>query len=1116
VLGCSAIPEAGVPEPTLRTASSLRLLQAAVACASLLSAGGEPARAQRLEPIPIEFNQPLTIQVRDADVFRYSVRLGSDLWVAIRIEQEGVRPAVSVAAPDGAAVLSSKAGSRQRDARVISFVTRADGEYRIEIKNDERSGDTGRCTIEVMPPHSPAASERALEEARLRLAEANEFIHAGKYEAALAPARRALALREATLGAEDPLVADALHVLAVYDDNENKYDDAEPLNVRALAIREKAFGPTHPDVAASLYNLAWIYLTRQDYAKSEATYNRVLAIQEQTLGPTSGEITTTLNDLAILYNRQGDYDKAVDIEERVVAVRERVFGPESAAVAKTLGNLGFDYFKKGDFSTAEARLVRALRISEKTLGPDHPDLALPLNNLALVYADKGDYDEAESLHRRALAVYERALGPDHPTVAIVLNNIALIYQREGRYDEARTLFTRALHVREKAAGPNHSDVGEALNNLATLDLVSRAASDQIEPRFRRSLDILERTLGPDNEKVASPLGGLAALAFRRGDYTGAARLYERALSIREKALGSDHPKVAETLRRAAEVYRAAGLRAKALAYWTRYSDAIEHNLERNLPLGSERQKRSYVGLFTDDLDKILSFQAEASLDRDDAVELALTALLRTKGRALDAMTDTVGVLRVRANADDRKLLNDLASARGRLAAATLQGPTTATSDYRTRLASLGDEVESAERAISARSAEFRAQSAAVTLAAVRAALPADAALIEFARYRPVTVDDQRMPPRYAAFLLTPHRAVDRIDLGDAEGIDSLIDRWRVALRDPRRSDARTIARAIDEQLMRQVRERVGGVARLLISPDGLLNLVPFGALVDERGAYLVERFSITYLTSGRDLLRLQVPQPERSHVVVLGDPTFGDPALRAGSTGPAIDDSQMFFGPLPGVASELRALRTLLPSATFFTRDAATKAALMGVKGPRILHIATHGFFLRDEPVEREPAATMTFRDATRLATATHHVDNPLLRSGLALAGANAGARGSDTGVLTALEAADLDLWGTKLVVLSSCDTGVGEIRTGDGVYGLRRALVLSGAESQMMTLWPVSDRGTRDVIVTYYRALLGGAGRGDALREAQLQLLHSRDAHPYYWAGFILSGQWSPLSAGE
>jgi CHAT domain-containing protein len=315
---------------------------------------------------------------------------------------------------------------------------------------------------------------------------------------------------------------------------------------------------------------------------------------------------------------------------------------------------------------------------------------------------------------------------------------------------------------------------------------------------------------------------------------------------------------------------------------------------------------------------------------------------------------------------------------------------------------------------------------------------------------------------------------------------------------------------------------LGATRQLLVSPDGPLHLIPFAALVDEQQHYLVERYAITYLTSGRDLLRLLIPRKSRSAPVVVADPAFGSPALVASkesspSSRARIDSSQMFFGPLPGVSGEVEALRTLLPQAEFLTKERATKAELAQVAGPLILHIATHGFFLQNTPTPSEADQTdptSNGRDRTRLAKVIRGpVENPLLRSGLALAGANAGGGGSSDGVLTALEAAALDLWGTALVVLSACDTGVGEIKNGDGVYGLRRALVLAGSESQMISLWPVSDLGTRDLMIDYYSQLLHGAGRGEALRRVQQQMLHSSaHAHPYFWASFILSGKWTEL----
>ena len=181
------------------------------------------------------------------------------------------------------------------------------------------------------------------------------------------------------------------------------------------------------------------------------------------------------------------------------------------------------------------------------------------------------------------------------------------------------------------------------------------------------------------------------------------------------------------------------------------------------------------------------------------------------------------------------------------------------------------------------------------------------------------------------------------------------------------------------------------------------------------------------------------------------------------------------------------------PEARILSGRQATESALKRADAPRVLHIATHGFFLQD--------------------AASARIENPLLRSGLALAGANLRARGADDGIFTALEASGLNLWGTKLVTLSACDTGVGEVKNGEGVYGLRRAFFLAGAESLVMSLWPVSDYMTREMMTTYYTGLKQGLGRGEALRQAQLVMLkRAGRRHPFYWASFIQSGDWKNL----
>ena len=294
--------------------------------------------------------------------------------------------------------------------------------------------------------------------------------------------------------------------------------------------------------------------------------------------------------------------------------------------------------------------------------------------------------------------------------------------------------------------------------------------------------------------------------------------------------------------------------------------------------------------------------------------------------------------------------------------------------------------------------------------------------------------------------------------------------------------------------------------------------MPFAALVDERGQFLLTRYRFTYLTSGRDLLRLDAARGARprSPALVLGSPAFDD----AGSVAPvatfarrsaAMDTAH--FGPLPATELEAHAVVKLLPGARLLLGADATEAAVKALSGPSIVHLATHGFFLPDapapEPLGGEQRSLKLVTDEVMPSVLP---ENPLLRSGLALAGANRHQSGSEDGVLTALEVAGLDLWGTKLVTLSACETAVGDLRHWEGVYGLRRALVLAGAESQMMSLWPVHDDGTRALMTAYYQRLAAGDGRSDALREVQLAMVRE-GLHPFYWAAFIVGGSGRSLS---
>jgi CHAT domain-containing protein len=697
-----------------------------------------------------------------------------------------------------------------------------------------------------------------------------------------------------------------------------------------------------------------------------------------------------------------------------------------------------------------------------------------LNNLGEVFRHKQDYAQAEQLFKRSLALTEKLLGPDNYSLATALQNLGIVARERKDYSTATAYNRRALAIRERVVGPDHPDVAHILTNLANIDRAT-------------------------------------------GDYAGSLTTHLRALRIWENAAGPYQQVTLLSVGNIAKTYAAKGDMANALLYQRRSDAIVEKQLTLNLAVGSERQKLAFVSNVSERTDRTISLHLTQASGSPDAGALAMLVLLQRKGRVLDAMTDTLAAVRERvAGVRDQTLLDQLRNSTARLAKLALSPPDRSQGEARDHaIKDLESQKERIEAELSEHIVEFRAQHQSVTVDAVQAAMPADAALLEFAIFRPFDPKAERNveaygSPHYAAYVLRKHAAPHGFDLGPADAIDESIDALRQAVRDPRRKDSAAYARTVDDLVMRPLRASLGDAKRLLVSPDGELNLVPFEALVDDQGQYLIERYAITYLTSGRDLLRMQVTRPNGRPPLILADPLFGEPpaappnspvlqvastrAPRRGLT-PDRDASSMYFAPLAASAEEARAIKGLFPEAALLTGSHATKATLQHAEAPSILHIASHGFFLQDG--ERGSA------------------ENPLLRSGLALAGANAARGSQEDGILTALEASGLNLWGTKLVTLSACDTGVGEVRDGEGVYGLRRAFVLAGAETVVMSLWPVSDYIARETMVAYYTGLRAGLGRGDALRQAKLAMLKRQGRqHPFYWASFIQSGEWGSLDA--
>ncbi|MCY1034255.1 CHAT domain-containing protein [Corallococcus sp. BB11-1] len=966
----------------------------------------------------------------------------------------------------------------------------------------------------------------------------------GEYVQAEPLIQRGLTLREETLGKSHPDVAQSLHNLALLYKEQGLYGRAEPMIRRALAIREATLDENHPDVAQAINSLAILYKEQGLYDRAEPLYQRALAIREAALGKNHLDVAQSLHNLAILHGRQGLYSQAEPLIQRALAIQETTLGENHPLVASSLNVLAGLYEEQGLYGQAEPLYQRALAIQEAALGTNPFDIASVLNNLANLYWAQGLYGRAEPLYLRALAIAEAVFGTSHPSVATLVSNLSNLYKEQGSYDQAELFAERALTVREATLGKNHPDVAISLDSLANL-YAGQESYDRAAPLYQRALGIREARLGKNHPETATSLDNLANLYANQGLYGRAALLHQRALAIEEKALGKGHPNLAQFLNHLAQVRLVQQRLGEAVALFTRAFAMSEQRLRDEALDFSEARLANFLQYLRRDEDRLHAL-LRANPDNARVKKLSLGATLLLKGRSVEETADISRAVYRSLGAQEHATFDRLRGLRTQLAQLSFQGPGSLPSAaYQQQLKQLAAQGDALEAELAKRSAPLRTMAALPSLVdivdRVAAALPGNGALVEF-----ITYEDRPLVPRagpskaqlrYLALVLRPDATIRAVDLGPAAPIDAAASNLRDALAN-RDTTYQAQSQALYRLAFHPLLPLLGKTRRVFLAPDGQLALVPFAALHDGH-QFLVDAFDFTYVSSGKDLLARPQETVPASSVVVLADPDFNAPPQ---PPGPATDPTQVetqrstsverfrsslredsvhrawATAPLPGTRHEAEAIQHLLPQAQLFLGPEATKQRLLQLPTPGILHLATHGFFLEDAPVPKGSRGVVHFGALGEEPPGSRPPD-PLLRSGLLLAGASAPTSSSPTGppidsaLVTALELAGLNLWGTQLVVLSACDTGRGDVRLGQGVYGLRRAFLVAGAETVVMSLWKVNDGATHPLMEAYYRNLLAGQGRATALREA-MRSFRRTYPHPHYWAPFITVGSDAPLRA--
>jgi CHAT domain-containing protein/tetratricopeptide (TPR) repeat protein len=921
----------------------------------------------------------------------------------------------------------------------------------------------------------------------------------GDYKKAEPIAERASSICEKGFGPENPKTAAALSIQSEIYRELGKREKAILICDRALKIREKILGPDHPDTAESVNNRALLYYLAGDFEHAEPFFKRALQISEKSLPPDHIFVTGSLNNLATLYFTRGEFTKSEPLYVRVLEIREKSLGPDDPNVAISLDNLAALYCETGDLEKAERLTRRAVEIREKSLGPDNPDTGTSVMNLGTFYLQIGDYVKALPLIERALQIYEKALGPEHELTATAVSNVAFSRQKTGAFAEAEPFFQRALQIREKANGPEHAETGKALNNLAMLyrDLGQK---EKAKPLLGRALKIREKTLGPDHWLTAQSLSNQAWLLEDAGDFAAAEPLLQRALKIDARALGQNHETTGVDLERLAQLKIEQGKLKDAHEFAVQAARAQEKHLSDVLSFTSERQRLAFQ-------QTTKPYKLFGTLG--SARDLAET-VLRQKGVVLDSLLEDRLVAEASADPKQREIIQQLGLAKERMTQLVIEVPSDSSEQGRSqrerekeKLSGQIDQFEASLARLTTGLGHGR-RALSVTIEQVKAALPKQAVLVELVRYGHYT-GKSKEEARYGAVVIDGSREPQWVALGVADEIEKNIRLYKKSVREKTdEATMSTLLRALHDQLWAPIEKVLPADSRtIIVSPDAELNFVSFATLLTADDRFLSEKYSIRYVASGRDLLREAKPAPAPTTTMRI----FANPDFAGGTGAPAQDKTNaialrsvetrdlenLSLPNLPGTEKESAALEERAKRSGWqpevILGANATEAELRKTNSPRILHLATHGFFLP----EKRAAVLPNTRSTTDVYKGK--LVNPMQRSGLALTGAQrtfqSWMRGEvpDTendGVVTAEEVGSLKLSGTWLVALSACDTGSGEAKAGEGVMGLRRGFIQSGARNLLMTLWPISDETTVQIMSDFYDAAFKSSDAPQALADVQ------------------------------
>lgn len=786
----------------------------------------------------------------------------------------------------------------------------------------------------------------------------------------------------------------------------------------------------------------------------------------------------------LLYTSMGRFSQAEKFTSKALEMREENLGKTNMAVAASLNNYGVLHYNLGQYNESEKEFAASVNVIETNKQQTAMPYAILLNNQAILYQSMGRYDQAVGLLKQALQLAGKLEISKARNHLKFFSNLALLYQQMGKYPEAEEIY-RGLEKRLERGKPEFANF---LNNVAILAMLMKK-EDRVEQMLKQSAEIYKSTMTENSPAYAKVISDLGNFYRYKGRYAEAEPLLQQAVQVRLETLGDVHPLYVQSQEDLAIYYWKKKDMSKAVEA---YKEVMEKSLDfvnRYFPPMSEAEKTKYWDLLSPRFERFYNFAIEAAASNPGIINDLFEYRLATKGLLLSS---TKKVSEAILNSGNEKLIRDYADwldSKEQLTALYAYSKEDL-KEQAVNVDSLEKATNAMEKKLSENSREFSQFffTAKTKFADVQRELKADEALIEMIRLRhfdQVFTDQSR----YAALIITKGNSQPKLVLlnngADLEGKHAKT--YRISMK----------SKVNDENSYTQywapMDPEVKGKKKIWFSPDGVYNQINLYTLKKAGADFLINQYDVILVGNPRDLVtnKTKTSMSSGKKATLLGFPDYG--------TGAVIVQ-------LPGTKVEVDNINKLLKTSGFqvaeLTQREATETNLKSSRKVSILHIATHGYFLKD--VEKASWPIGVHADYAK--------DNVLLRSGLMLTGAaeaNSAAQtldSSNNGIMTSYEAMNLDLKGTDLVVLSACETGLGEVKAGEGVYGLQRAFLVAGAEAIIMSLWKVDDEATQQLMNNFYTNWVKTNDRPKAFKQAQQQLMaNEKFKAPLYWGAFVM-----------